>query len=96
MKSIKKILLGLSVLLCLINIMLWPVNKYEWMLVADPEMKLPIDDKVSIYPWLAMAPVSLLFIFLFFSSKKSDRILLGVTIFCLLSIGMWKYRSTIF
>ncbi len=96
MKLTKKILLGVSSLLCLVNIMLWPVNKYEWMLLADPGMKLPIDDKAAMYPWLALAPISVLLIFLFFAQKKYERILIGVIAFGLLLIGIWKYKATIF
>lgn len=76
--------------------MLWPVNKYEWMLVSDPGMTLPLDDKAAIYPWLALAPISVLLIFLFFAQKKSERILIGVITFGLILIGIWKYKGTIF
>ena len=41
---------------CLLNLVAWPVNKYEWMLQDDPKMILPIYGNSVFYSVLAIVP----------------------------------------
>lgn len=82
-------------IICLLNIALWPVNKYEWMLDEDPNMTLPVDGNTSIYALLAIAPVFLLLLFLIRAKHQSGIITILVFI-ALLTIGLYKYRHLYF
>jgi hypothetical protein len=86
----KGILFAAAALFCLLNIVLWPVTKYEWMLLDDPGMSLPIDDNTAFYSLLAVLPVAVLAFSCFMAkSGKGKRIILLVT---LALLGVWAYK----
>jgi hypothetical protein len=99
MKNVRRIIFLLVSLLCLLDIMGFPINKYEWMLGDDPQMTLktlPIDHNASTYPCFAIAPILLLVMCILFTKnirEKKALILVGV-----LLLGIWanRYRYLLF
>ena len=96
MKLIKQIIFVLLSVLCLLNIELWPVNKYEWMLLDDPKMTLPIDSNALFYSMFAVAPIPFLLLFITgIETKKTKSIIIMVTSI-LMGIWMYKFNSLLF
>lgn len=99
MNIVRRIIFVLVSLFCLLSIMSYPINKYEWMMEEDPQStikNLPIDHNASIYPWLAIAPIILLITSILITKSKCEKkmlILIGVI---LLSIWAYRYRSLLF
>lgn len=91
----KRLLIIISIFICLINILLWPVNKYEWMLVDDPQMTLPVDSNTTIYSVLAIAPTFLLALYSVFSKSNKDRKTLILICIILLAVWLYKYGYAI-
>ncbi len=86
----KKILFVFAATLCLLNIALWPVNKYEWMLLEDPGMTLPIDNNTAFYSLIAVLPVAVLALSCFIAkSGREKKIVLLVS---LVLLGVWAYK----
>jgi hypothetical protein len=96
MKYIKQIIFVLLSVLCLLNIELWPVNKYEWMLLDDPEMTLPIDSNASLYSMFAVAPISFLLPFIAGVETKKAKLIIIMVISILIGIWTYKFNSSLF
>ncbi len=96
MKITKLIVFLLLNIVCLLNIVLWPVNQYEWMLLEEPDLILPIDDKVAFYLLFAGLPIPIILLFLIGTQTKRARIMVAINVSILLGIWMIKYRSVFF
>ena len=83
-------------LACLLNIGLWPVNKYEWMLLDEPEMVLPIDDKAPIYFLFSGLPILLLLLYLIGEQTTKAKLMVAFSVSLLISLWLFKYRSMFF
>lgn len=81
---------------CLIFIMRFSINRYDWMLEEDPTMTLPIDNSASMYPWIAITPILLLTLFIVFAKSKKEKIISILTIFMLLCIWAYRFSSLLF
>ncbi len=81
---------------CLLNIFLWPVNKYEWMLSDDPDMVLPIDDNTPLYSAFAAAPIPFLLLFLIGKKSKKSTLAILISMITLVVVWMAKYYSSVF
>lgn len=86
---IKKIIVTLLSLFAWLNIIFWPVNKYEWMLYEDPNMMLPIDGEQAFYPVFAIMPIVFLVLFLLVSESIYNKLYLLLVIGLLLG---WSYK----
>ncbi len=93
MKITKPTIFVLLNIACLLNIALWPVNQYEWMLLDNPDMMLPIDDKAFFYPLFAGLPIPMLLLFLIGTQSKKAKLVIAVNISVVLGLWMFKYRS---
>ncbi len=82
--------------ICLLNIILWPVNKYEWMLEEDPGMSLPIDGNANIYALFAIAPTFVLLLFLLKSKHKYESVTIAVVFIMLFTVWLYRYGETVF
>lgn len=96
MKITKLIVFLLLNIVCFLNIVLWPVNQYEWMLLEKPDMILPIDDKATFYLLFAGLPIPMLLLFLIGTQSKRAKITVAINVSVLLGIWMFKYRSIFF
>ncbi len=96
MKLIKHIAFVLLGVLCLINIALWPINKYEWMLRDDPTMILPIDGNASFYAMFAVLPIALFLIFIARAKTKKTKVVTALVISVLLGVWMYKFNASFF
>lgn len=83
-------------IVCLLNIALWPVNQYEWMLLEAPDMILPMDDKATFYLLFAGLPIPMLLLFLIGIQSNKAKIAVAINVSLLLGIWMFKYRSIFF
>lgn len=99
MKTVRRIIFLLVSLQCLLGIMSFPINKYEWMLEEDPNLtfkSLPIDNNATTYPWLAIAPILLLVMCILLTKSRQEKMVLifiGATLLC---IWAYRYRSLLF
>ena len=93
MKLTKLIVFVLLNIVCLLNLALWPVNRYEWMLLEEPNMILPIDDKAIFYLLSAGLPIPMLLLFLIGTRSKKAKITVVINVSVFLGIWMFKYRS---
>lgn len=96
MKITKLIVFLLLNIVCLLNIVLWPVNQYEWMLSEEPDMILPNDDKSTFYLLFAGLPIPMLLLFLIGTQSKKAKITVAINVSVLVGIWMFKYRSLFF
>ena len=96
MKITKLTIFMLLNLACLLNIGLWPVNKYEWMLLDEPEMVLPIDDKAPIYFLFSGLPILLLLLYLIGEQTTKAKLMVAFSVSLLISLWLFKYRSMFF
>jgi hypothetical protein len=94
-RKIKWFLLSVVSLICLLIILHFPLNRYEWMLVLDPEeTALPLDDDAGMYPFVAGTPALLLSIVLFVFSRNSvDRYLSFLVVLLLFCVWIFKFHS---
>lgn len=92
----RRIVYALVILCCLLIIIRFPLNRYEWMLEADPAMTLPLDNNASMYPWFALAPVSLLVLCTVLAKSKQEKVTLIVTGIFLLCIWSYRFRTLLF
>jgi uncharacterized membrane protein YqjE len=83
-------------LMCLVLILCFPLNRYEWILDFDPNETLPLDDKATMYPFFAGMPVSLLILFFVFTNSKVEK-MIALTVLTLLG-GVWllKFHAILF
>lgn len=87
---LKRIIFIFTSLVCLLNILLWPVNEYEWMLEEDPGMSLPIDHDAGIVAFFAMAPILFLLLFLIKQNNDAEKKYI-LSVFSAL-LGLWLYK----
>jgi len=90
MKILRIVAFWLLVALCFLNILVWPVNKYQWMLLDDPKMILPLDSNASFSAALAVFPIFFLLVFLGGAESRRMRLLIIMTVGFLL--GTWAYK----
>jgi len=57
---------------------------------------LPIDSEASMYPWIAVSPVSLLLVCLLFARSNKERKTLVLAGFVLLCVWAYRFRSLLF
>ncbi|CAG1771738.1 hypothetical protein BAC3_02033 [uncultured bacterium] len=76
---------------CLLNIMILPINKYEWMLLEDPEMVLPFDNNALFYRVLAVLPIAFLSVFIVIVKTKKMKLIVMTTMASLLSVWLYKF-----
>lgn len=99
MNIARRLLFVLVSLICMLSIISYPINKYEWMLEEDPHMSLkslPIDNNATTYPWLAIAPILLLVMCIMLAKSKQEKkviILVGVILLC---VWAYRFRSLLF
>lgn len=93
MKRSKLIFFVLFNIACLLNIALWPVNQYEWMLLDEPDMVLPLDDKANFYLLFAGLPIPMLLLFLIGNLSKKAKLMVAINVGVSFGIWMFKYRS---
>ena len=97
-RKIKWLSFAVSVLICVISILAMPLNKYAWMLDADPEMTratLPYDSSAGIYPFFAGSPSLLLLFFLFLFKAKKERVILASVFIGLLVMWLIRFWPTL-
>ena len=92
---LKHILILLGEVVCLLNIYLWPVNKYEWMYLESNHKMLPIDNNQGFYPLFAIMPLTLLAVVFFIGRKKISNGHFIVFFMLLLAWG-FKYHTILF
>ncbi len=83
-------------LICFLNILVWPTNKYEWMLHDDPDMTLPVDNESAFYSIMALVPILFLFFFGIFAKTKKQKHMNILVVMTLLVIWLYKYRVSFF
>lgn len=95
-QSLITLSLYLADLFCFINLIIWPVNKYEWMKQDSLETTLPIDSNQYFYLLIAVLPIVVLIVLTFsISCKRAKK--LHLMILLLLVLGaMYKFHSLIF
>lgn len=99
MNIVRKIVYALVGLICILSIIGFPINKYEWMLEEDPNLtlkSLPIDNNATTYPWLAIAPILLLVMCILLTKSRLEKkslLLVGVILLC---IWAYRFRSLLF
>jgi hypothetical protein len=96
MNTTKAIIFVLLNIACLVNVALWPVNQYEWMLLDEPDMILPIDDKAFFYLLFAGLPIPMLLLFLTGTQSKKSKLTVAIDVSVLFGIWLFKYRSIFF
>ena len=77
--------------ICFLNVILWPVNKYEWMLDDDPNMALPIDHNAEFYAVLALLPLFILLLFLIKKKYKYENYVVLSVFFSLFFFWLFKF-----
>lgn len=94
-RKIKWVLVSVAGLICLLVILRFPLNRYEWMLELDPEVTtLPLDDEAGLYPFLAGTPALLLSILLFVFCRNSvDRYASFLIVLVLFCAWLFKFHS---
>lgn len=66
-----------------------PKNKYEWM---ECEVnKLPEDGNVGFYKLLALFPVLIYFICIFFTKRKTEKFIFFISCFLLFLLWLYKF-----
>lgn len=86
----KQIIFIFTTIICTLNIWLWPVNEYEWMLYDDPGITLPVDNEAGVTAFIAITPIIFLLPFLF-SRGNGIRIKVVLSVLILL-LGFWFYK----
>lgn len=94
-RKIKWVLVSLASFICLLVILRFPVNRYEWMLDLDPEVTaLPLDDDAGMYPFVAGTPALLLSIYLFVFCRNSvDRGVSFLVVLVLFCAWLFRFHS---
>lgn len=82
-------------LLCWLNIVILPINKYEWMLSEEPKMTLPIDGEAGFYPLFAVLPLVFLVPFVVLAKTKTEKSAKTIVIIVLLGIWLYKFHSSL-
>ena len=87
----KNLLLKFAIVVFFLNILIWPVSKFEWMLLENPEMNLPLDSNQGFYPIFALLPTILLVLISFIFLKrvfKNKLYLLSIVSL----VAFWAYK----
>lgn len=92
----KNLLLISALTFSLLNILKWPVNKFEWMMLENPEMNLPLDSNQGFYPIFALLPTILLILIsiIFFRRVFKNKLYL-LSIVLLVAFWAYKYMPTL-
>lgn len=88
---IRRIAFIIASFFCLLNIILWPVNKYEWMLDYDPDMSLPMDSNAGFYALFALLPILLLPLFIIKAKDNKQKQWLLAVFSALLVFWCYKF-----
>lgn len=96
MSPIKKLSFVLCFTVCLLNIHLWPANKYEWMLIGNAGMILPVDNNIGFYALLSASPILLMLFFLGGLNGGKFNSLCALSTAFLIVIWATKYQIVIF
>jgi hypothetical protein len=99
MKYLRRIIFLLIIIFCLLFIIRFPLNEYEWMLKEDPSLtieSLPVDNEASMNPWLAISPITLLFLCILFARSINERKVLVLSGGILLCIWAYRFRTILF
>lgn len=94
-RKVKWALVSVAGFVCLLVILRFPLNRYEWMLALNPEdTALPQDNDASMYPFFAGAPALLLSIFLLMRCRNSvDRYASFLIMLFLFAVWLFKFHS---
>lgn len=78
-----------------LNIFLWPVNKYEWMLQENAAISLPIDPNTGFYAFITAMPLAIGLLVGFLAKAKNEKIIIFSIVVILFAIWFHKYGSAI-
>ena len=94
------VIFWMLMLLSMVVILRFPLNKYEWMLddptLAGADIQLPTDHSASMYPYFAGVPALFLFVFYYFAKARKERMIVLSAIGLLFVTWLIRFRSLIF
>ncbi|MCG8549316.1 MAG: hypothetical protein MI799_02815 [Desulfobacterales bacterium] len=91
----KRLIFILLSIIGFMNIFLWPVNEYEWMLEDNPAISLPIDPNTGFYAFITVMPLAIVLLVGFLAKAKNEKIIDFFIVVFLFAIWFFKYGSAI-
>lgn len=95
-QCVRRIIFVMVGLVCFLSIIVFSGNKYEWMLVENPNMALPLDNDALEVSCIGLAPLILFVLCLYFAKNKLERKLLIIFSIILLCFWIYKCRFILF
>jgi hypothetical protein len=95
-QCVRRIIFVMVGLVCFLSIIAFSGNKYEWMLVENPNMALPLDDDALEVSFIGLAPLILFVLCLAFAKNKLEKTLLIIFSIILLCFWIYKCRFILF